>query len=69
MKSYFFKTFTPTGSHYDVWEEDALKYYENNDGFLILTVTKRLFPTYNVFKERPYLTGRVWLLVNQTPCC
>lgn len=62
MSDYIYRTFTPTGSHYDQCLEDAIEYCKKNDGFLIISLTKDLFPKYNVILEKPYETGRVWLL-------
>ena len=65
MSSCIYKTFTPNGSHYDQNLDDALEYCKKNDGFLIVSKTKDLFPEYSVILENTYKTGRVWILAKK----
>lgn len=71
IDEYIYRTFTPNGSKYCCTKQEAIEYYNKNDGFLVISKTKDLFPQYDVILEKPYVSGRVWLVIRKfkKPCC
>ena len=57
MNDCIYLTHTPNGSHYDITYNEALEYCKLNNGYIILSKTKNLFPKWEVVYEKTYLTG------------
>ena len=67
---YLYRVYTPAGSLNCFTRQSAEDYYNKNDGFLILAYTKDLFPQFHVHLERPYFSGKIWLITRKfKPCC
>lgn len=56
-----FKVHTPYGYYYTSKYETALKYYEENSGFVLMGYTTNLFPKWYVIKDKKR-KGNNWFI-------
>ena len=58
-----FKIYTPYGYYHEYRYDKALKYYKDNNGFLLLGYTTDLFPKWYKLKERKRPHGNKWFIM------